>query len=95
MPTLPAAAEVAAYRIVMEAMTNSVRHAKATSGSVEIRVDNGLHIVVSDNGVGIPEGYRAGVGITSMRERASDLGGTCVVEAGHDGGTMVRGWLPT
>ena len=95
MPSLPAAAEVAAYRIVMEAMTNSVRHASATSGSVEIRVDDGLHIVVSDDGVGIPVGYRAGVGITSMRERAAELGGTCVVEAGPDAGTVVRAWLPT
>ncbi len=94
MPSLPAAAEVAAYRIVMEAMTNSLRHARAENGSVEIRVSDGLHILVSDDGVGIPDGYRAGVGIASMRERAADLGGTCVVEVGPDGGTVVRGWLP-
>ena len=94
-PSLPAAAEVAAYRIVMEAMTNSVRHARASSGSVDIRVDDGLRIVVSDDGLGIPDGYRAGVGITSMRERATELGGTCVVEAGPNGGTVVRAWLPT
>ncbi len=93
-PSLPAAAEVAAYRIVMEAMTNSVRHARASSGSVEIRLDDGLHIVVSDDGLGIPDGYRAGVGITSMRERATELGGTCVVETGSHGGTVVRAWLP-
>ena len=95
LPSLPAAAEVAAYRIVMEAMTNSVRHARAHSGSVTIRADDGLSIVVSDDGVGISDGYRAGVGITSMRERAKELGGTCVVEAGHEGGTVVSAWLPT
>ncbi len=95
MPALPAASEVAAYRIAMEAMTNSARHARASSGSVRIRVDEGLEIVISDDGVGIPDGYRAGVGITSMRERAAELGGTCVVEAGQGAGTVVRAWLPT
>ncbi len=95
LPALPAAAEVAAYRIAMEAMTNSVRHARASNGTVQVRVDDGLEIVVSDDGVGIPDGYRAGVGITSMRERAAELGGTCVVETGHDAGTVVRAWLPT
>jgi len=94
-PPLSAAAEVAAYRIVMEAMTNSIRHARANSGSVEISVGDGLHIVVSDDGLGMPDGYRAGVGITSMRERATELGGTCVVETGPAGGTVVRAWLPT
>jgi signal transduction histidine kinase len=95
MPSLPAAAEVAAYRIAMEAMTNSVRHARAASGSVEIRVDEGLHLTVRDDGIGLPMGYRAGVGITSMRERAAELGGTCVVEAAPDAGTVVTAWLPT
>ena len=94
-PPLPAAAEVAAFRIAMEAMTNAVRHARANTGSVEIRVDDGLHLVVSDDGLGIPDGYRAGIGITSMRERATELGGTCVVEANPAGGTVVRAWLPT
>ena len=94
MPPLSAAIEVAAYRIVMEAMTNSVRHAKANTGEVEMTYDAGLHVVVTDDGVGLPDGYRAGVGIASMRERAGALGGTCVVEAGHGGGTVVRAWLP-
>ena len=79
----------------MEAMTNSVRHARATSGSVEIRVDQGLHLTVRDDGIGLPVGYRAGVGITSMRERAAELGGTCIVEAAPDAGTVVTAWLPT
>jgi signal transduction histidine kinase len=94
MPPLSAAAEVAAYRIAMEAMTNSVRHAQASTGQVEVAYDHGLHIVVRDDGTGIPDGYLAGVGITSMRERASALGGTCVVEAADDKGTVVRAWLP-
>ncbi|MFZ2016757.1 MAG: histidine kinase [Nocardioides sp.] len=95
MPALPAAAEVAAYRIAMEAMTNTLRHARAGRGSVEIRLDGGLHLVVYDDGVGLPDGYRAGVGITSMRERAQELGGICTVAPAHDGGTVVTAWLPT
>jgi two-component system NarL family sensor kinase len=94
MPLLSAAAEVAAYRIVMEAMTNSLRHAQANQGAVEMQYDGGLHILVEDDGTGLADGYRAGVGITSMRERAAALGGTVVVEAGHRGGTVVRAWLP-
>jgi signal transduction histidine kinase len=94
MPRLSAAAEVAAYRIAMEAMNNALRHANAHSGSVTITVDDGLHLVVSDDGVGLPAGYRSGVGITSMRERAVELGGTCVIEGGPAGGTVVRAWLP-
>jgi two-component system NarL family sensor kinase len=94
MPPLSAAAEVAAYRIVMEAMTNALRHSQGTSGQVEMTYDAGLRIVVTDDGAGIPDGFRAGVGITSMRERATALGGTCVVEPGADRGTVVSAWLP-
>ena len=75
-------------------MTNVVRHARAARGQVEIVLDDGLHVVVRDDGVGLPDAYRAGVGITSMRERAAQLGGTCVVETGPSGGTVVRLRLP-
>jgi two-component system NarL family sensor kinase len=95
MLPLGAATEVAAYRIATEAMTNTVRHARASRGEVSISLDEGLHVVIHDDGVGIPDGYRAGVGITSMRERAAELGGTCVIEAEPTGGTVVRAWLPT
>src|SRR5947209_6732820 len=74
LPDLPAAAEVACYRIVTEAMTNITRHALATKCSVRIRLDdNYLDVVVRDDGVGLPEGWRAGVGIASMRERLAGL----------------------
>ena len=95
MPPLRAAVEVAAYRIAMEAMTNTVRHARADHGEVTITLDGGLHVEVEDDGVGLPHGYRAGVGIASMRERAAELGGTCQVATGPHGGTVVRAWLPT
>ncbi len=97
LPALPAAVEVAAYRIVQEAMTNTTRHAKASNCMVRIAPDDEtsvLRLDVSDDGRGIPEERRAGVGLHSMRERAEELGGSCVVEALPAGGTSVRAILP-
>lgn len=91
---LPAAIEVAAYRIALEAMTNIARHASATEGRVEVSVDSAVHVEISDNGRGLPAGYRAGVGILSMRERAAELGGLCSVERGALVGTLIRATIP-
>ena len=92
---LPAAVEVAAYRIVQEALTNVVRHAAARTCLVRVSIANGsLRIEVSDDGVGLPAERRAGVGLTSMRERATELGGTFLVEAPLAGGTRVLACLP-
>lgn len=92
--TLSAAVEVAAYRIAMEAMTNAARHAHPYAVRVDVTVDDCLRLEIADDGVGLPEGYRAGVGITSMRERASELGGQCTVEPRHPRGTVVRAVVP-
>ncbi len=98
MPRLPAPVDVAAYRIVCEALTNVTRHAAASSCAVRLWVDDDLHIEVVDDGVGLPAGPAAGtgngVGLSSMRERAIELGGECLVEADHDGGTRVFATLP-
>ncbi|MEJ7763833.1 MAG: GAF domain-containing sensor histidine kinase, partial [Thermomicrobiales bacterium] len=94
---LSAAAEVAAYRIVEEAVTNAVKHAAARSISVDLRCDTAaLMISVSDDGVGIaPPVDGSGIGLHSIRERATELGGTCAIGAGPDGrGTLVRVRLP-
>lgn len=92
---LPAAVEVAAYRIASEAMTNVVRHARATHCHVGISVvDAAVEVLVRDDGVGIGEDVRAGVGTLSLRERAAELGGTAAVTAPPDGGTAVRALLP-
>jgi signal transduction histidine kinase len=93
-PAWPAAVEVAAYRIAMEAMTNVVRHARAQIASVTLSVNGALELEVVDDGVGLPAGFRAGVGIASMRERATELGGTCAIEPGERSGTRVRAVLP-
>jgi two-component system, NarL family, sensor kinase len=92
--TLSAAVEVAAYRIATEAMMNAVRHARASSVTVDVHFDDCLHLEIADDGVGLPTEYRAGVGITSMRERASELGGSCTIECRHPTGTLVRAVVP-
>lgn len=94
---LPAAVEVAAYRIVQEAVTNAARHADARNCVVRITPDEAakaLSVEVVDDGRGIPEDRSAGVGLHSMRERAEELGGSCRVEAVPTGGTSVRAILP-
>lgn len=72
---LPAAVDAAAYLIATEAMTNVVRHAAATERVVSLRVSDTLELSVADNGKGLTTQRRLGVGLTSMRERAEELGG--------------------
>jgi signal transduction histidine kinase len=92
---LPAAVEAAAYRIAAEAMINVARHARATRCDVHLSVADGtLAVSVLDNGQGLPPDFRVGVGVSAMRERAAELGGTCRVERDPAGGTAVRAVLP-
>jgi two-component system, NarL family, sensor kinase len=93
-PPLPAAVEVAAYRIALEAITNVSRHAKARHCSVRLSLVGDLCLEVIDDGRGLPDEVRAGVGLISMRERAEELGGTCRTEALPQGGTEVMARLP-
>ena len=94
LPGLPAAVEVAAYLIATEALTNVVRHAHARTCTLRLACNGALELEVRDDGRGLPDQPRAGVGLTSMRERAAELGGTCTVEAVAGGGTLVRAHLP-
>ncbi|MDQ2903698.1 MAG: histidine kinase [Chloroflexota bacterium] len=94
LPPLPAAVEVAAFRIVQEALTNVVRHAHAQTCSIRLELDTMLSVEICDNGTGFLAEQHAGVGIRSMNERASELGGTCIVESVPTGGTCVLAQLP-
>ncbi|MER7169288.1 sensor histidine kinase, partial [Micromonospora sp. NPDC000207] len=91
---LPAAVEVAAYRIVAEALSNVARHARATTCEVVVRRGRALVVEVGDDGVGGVARRPGGVGLDSMRERAVELGGECDVVGRDPHGTLVRVRLP-
>ena len=92
---LPAAVEVAAYRIVSESLANVVKHSGATRCTIRlVPGERALEIEVSDDGRGIEPDVAAGVGLLSLRERADELGGQCQVTCPESGGTRVTAWLP-
>jgi signal transduction histidine kinase len=95
LPILPAAVEVAIYRIAQEAITNMIRHTQADHCRVDIRAQNNhLDLTIIDDGTGYPAGFHFGVGLNSMRERAEELGGTIRFENQPDGGARIQVWLP-
>jgi signal transduction histidine kinase len=97
LPPLPAAVEVAAYRIVQEAVTNVVRHAQAQRCTIGLHMppDSAwLEVEVVDDGRGLPAEYRAGVGLNAMRERVEELGGMWRIEPNGTRGTRVCARLP-
>jgi signal transduction histidine kinase len=92
---LPAAVEVAAYRIVAEAVTNAVKHAAAQQVAVRVSVPGRCVVVeVCDDGGGAAVTRDEGVGLLSMRERSLEIGGTLVVDSPAGHGTRVRAELP-
>jgi signal transduction histidine kinase len=96
LPHLPAAVEMAAYRIALEALNNVVAHADAHRCVLRITHDGErLTVEIEDDGRGILPGQRPGIGVDSMGMRAEELGGTLTLTTGRDGhGTMVRAVLP-
>lgn len=77
LPELPAAVELAALRIVQEAVQNVRKHAGAQNCAVRLHADQaGLHVQIEDDGTGLPRFPRHGMGLASMAERARELGGT-------------------
>ena len=89
LPALPAAVEVAAYRIVVEAVTNAVRHARARRCRVSIAcIPAGVAVEVTDDGTGLVASGHPGHGLAIMRERAEELGGTVTVKDGSPGVTI-------
>ena len=91
---LPAAIEVAAYRIASEAITNVARHSQAEECLVRIALNGALELEVRDDGRGLPQLYRAGVGLASMRERAEEVGGHLEVRRALPHGTSVLARFP-
>ncbi|SDD82985.1 Histidine kinase-, DNA gyrase B-, and HSP90-like ATPase [Paenibacillus sp. UNCCL117] len=106
LPPLPAAVEVAAYRIVTESVVNVVKHAQATACTVRLNVDSASQLIVEITDNGLAGSARAsaaaaafvagqgGIGQQSIRERAAELGGQCLIERLEQGGTRVFAVLP-
>lgn len=92
---LPAAVDVAALRIVQEAVSNVRRHAAATTCTVSLhREADHLDVTVRDDGIGIPDRAPDGLGLESIRERARELGGVAEIGREPGGGSRVHVRLP-
>jgi signal transduction histidine kinase len=95
LPPLPAAVEIAVYRIVREAITNAIHHAQTCCCTVKIEAGAGqMRLTITDDGPGFSPEFRTGVGLNSMRERAEELGGQLALDNQAQGGARVRVWLP-
>jgi signal transduction histidine kinase len=95
LPPLPAAVEVAAYRIAAEALANALRHSNASRCCIMIRTaEADLVIEVDDDGQGFGTDVVTGVGLQSMHQRAAEVGGEVAVTSAAECGTSVRARLP-
>jgi signal transduction histidine kinase len=96
----PAYVGASSYRIVQEAVTNTLRHAQASSLWVRVTVaGDALRIEITDDGIGSdeserPVGTAEGHGLAGMRERVAALGGTCSAGARPEGGFLVTASIP-
>ena len=92
---LPAAVDVAAYRIASEAVTNALRHGRPSRVEVLLDVaDHHLLLEVRDDGTGMPDEVRAGVGLESVHHRAAEVGGSCELRTRPGAGTVLSARLP-
>jgi signal transduction histidine kinase len=103
LPALPAAVEVAVYRIAMESLTNAVRHGHPRRCALHLQASPSsrggesagyLELTITDDGHGLPATIVPGVGLASMRQRATELGGTWSIDPLPGDGTCVRARIP-
>jgi signal transduction histidine kinase len=89
LPALPSSVEVAAYRIATEALTNVIRHSDAKLASVRLKTNDGtLEMIITDDGTSnLP--WAPGLGLASIKSRASEIGGACEAGPTADGGRVV------
>ena len=95
LPALGKEESLVLYRVVQEALTNVVRHSRASRCLVEVAVDAaGLVARIEDDGQGLPAGSHAGCGLTGMAERLRMVGGQLHIENNPGGGVHVVARLP-
>ena len=95
--SLDAGIELAVYRVIPEALTNVLKHAGSAVVSVRVRIDDALHLEVTDDGVGLAAAKRAdgrGRGVIGMRARVESVGGEFHADARPGGGWVVRATIP-
>jgi two-component system, NarL family, sensor kinase len=89
LPALPSSVEVAAYRIAAEALTNVVRHSDAELASIQLITNDGtLEMIITDNGTSTGP-WSPGLGLASIKSRASEIGGACEAGPTAKGGRVV------
>lgn len=96
-PEAPSGADVAAYRVVQEALTNALKHARGSRTLVRVRrVADGVHVEVSTAGAALPRvtADGSGRGLTGLRERVTVLGGSLSAGPEPGGAFVVRAWIP-
>lgn len=89
-----AATESAAYHIALEALTNVIHHADASNCTIDLFLGVDLRLEIADDGRGLAEDHRFGTGLSSMRERAEEIGGELALETHSQIGTTVTARLP-
>lgn len=95
LPKLPAAVEVNAYRILLEAWNNALKHSQASCFLITLQTDQDMLVIsMEDDGIGMPKEFRAGVGLRSIRARAQEIGGELRVGPAHPHGTSIIAKLP-
>ncbi len=98
LPALPPRFEDNLYHIMLESLNNALKHAFATAVTIELCADeHSIHLDVIDNGAGFDHAaalQSGGMGLTNMRERAEELGGTFTIESTTMSGTTVRACIP-
>ncbi|MDQ3963853.1 MAG: sensor histidine kinase [Actinomycetota bacterium] len=95
LPSLPAPVDLSVYRIVQEALTNTIKHARATQARVVLRFnEDRLVLQIVDDGTASRGAGTEGYGLVGMRERASLLGGTLEARPRPNGGFEVFAVLP-
>jgi len=97
---LPTYVETAVFRIVQEALTNILKHARARHAAIEVAITpQHVSLVITDDGRGfdlsaVTTRIEGGMGLLGMRERAELLGGTLRLKSGEGGGTRVEAMIP-